>query len=832
MIRLLTYRLCFLSLLCWMLGAWPWSSQAQSLSRQDQLMQRKDTSFQFHSLRQRNQDQMSQQKVEDLLAKAHEAETKSELRNALRYFLQALTHLEKSGNQAPQVEVLMELARVYEQWEIPERSLDYLKRALIKMNSHQVHLDLKPKALEKVAEAHASLGHWSSAEKNLNEALGMISFSDDRSYKLRLLSHLAEVYYQQKKIQEVLQTNLKMLELEKTYKNPEREALMLNNIGFTYKNLGQNREAIQHFQNALDLLDGHASIATLISIRINLASAYNQQKQFTNALSEMFRALKLADAEKDVQKQAEIRNYLSLIYYNTQDFQNAHFHGKKAVELSIRLGELPTMITSHRTYSFVLNKLGEYAEAFTYLDRCYELRDSLAELEVQKVRNEMSKRLNVERTEKELRLLLTDAEKSEFEYQRMSLEADRKQKDLELITKEKELQAAAYKTMTLEKEQALQVSKLQAQKLKSEKMMQEMALQQFENAISAEQLEKKNRENRILLLEQDKKLLEKSKNLQQAQLSSQASREKFIKAVAILVALVFVTISYGFISIRNKNQRLRKSQEEIEQANASLEELNQEIYSKNKSITDSILYARGIQEAILPESVRWNHQFPDSFILYKPRDIVSGDFYYLSHIRNKTFLAFADCTGHGVPGALMSLIGHNLLSSSIEINGNDDPDQILKDLDEGIRRTLRNQLSHNRDSMELGLCIIDEENQLFTFASSMRSLFVFRNGDIEEWRGDRHPLGSDKPISKPFSTYKVPLTSLEAIYLCSDGYQDQLGGPENKRFLSNRLRNLIGSLAKKPMHLQREGLELAFEEWKGKQRQLDDVMVIGIRLNS
>jgi serine phosphatase RsbU (regulator of sigma subunit) len=301
--------------------------------------------------------------------------------------------------------------------------------------------------------------------------------------------------------------------------------------------------------------------------------------------------------------------------------------------------------------------------------------------------------------------------------------------------------------------------------------------------------------------------------------------------MAILVALVFVTISYGFISIRNKNQRLRKSQEEIEQANASLEELNQEIYSKNKNITDSILYARGIQEAILPEAARWNNHFPESFVLYKPRDIVSGDFYYLSQIRNKTFVAFADCTGHGVPGALMSLIGHNLLSSSIEIHGNDDPDQILKELDEGIRRTLRNQLSHNRDSMELGLCIFDHEKQQFTFASSMRSLFVYRNGDIEEWRGDRHPLGSDKPISKPFSIYKAPLNTLEAIYLCSDGYQDQLGGPENKRFLSNRLRNLIRSLALKPMHLQREGLELAFEEWKGKQRQLDDVMVIGIRLN-
>lgn len=817
--------------LIWALTGWLWGASAQSLSRQDHLLQRKDTLLQFHPFRQRAQEQMNQQKLDVLLAKAREAEQKSELRNALRYYLQALTHLEKGGAQEPQVEILLELARVYEQWEIPERSLDYLKRALIKINSHQVHLDLKPKALEKVAEAHASLGHWSSAEKNLNEVLGMMTYSDDRSYKLRLLARLSEVYYQQKKIQEVLQTNLKMLELEKSFKNPEREALMLNNIGFTYKTLGQYDKAIENFQLALDLLSSNTKMAHLISIRINLASAYNQQNQYAKALSELFRALKLAEQEKDIHQQAEIRNYLSLIYYNTQDFQNSHFHGKKAVELSTRSGDLGTMIKAFRTYSFVLNKLGEYAEAFSYLDKCYDLRDSLSHIEVQKVRDEMSKRLSVERTEKELRLLLTDAEKSEFEIQRMSLEAERKQKDLELLTKEKELQAASYKTMTLEKERALEVSKLQAQKLKSEKMMQEMALQQFENAISAQQLEKNNRENRILLLEQEKKLLEKSKNLQQAQLSSQASREKFIKALAILLALVFVSISYGFVSIRNKNQRLRKSQQEIEQANASLEELNQEIFSKNKNITDSILYARGIQEAILPEVDRWKAHFPDSFILYKPRDIVSGDFYYLSHIRNKTFVAFADCTGHGVPGALMSLIGHNLLSSSIEINGNDDPDQILKELDEGIRRTLRNQLSHNRDSMELGLCILDHETQQFTFAASMRSLFVIRNGDIEEWRGDRQPLGTDKPITKAFTQYKAPLNTLESIYLSSDGFQDQLGGPENKRFLSNRLRNLIRSLSDKPMPLQKEELEQAFEEWKGNQRQLDDVMLIGIRLS-
>jgi serine phosphatase RsbU (regulator of sigma subunit) len=334
------------------------------------------------------------------------------------------------------------------------------------------------------------------------------------------------------------------------------------------------------------------------------------------------------------------------------------------------------------------------------------------------------------------------------------------------------------------------------------------------------------------LWEQEKKLLEKNRTLQQSKLEAQTNRERYFKAIAILVALIFVSGLYGLFQIRLKNQSLQASKKEIEAANLALAGLNEEIQTKNNSITDSIYYARGIQEAILPEKEKWKSIFPDSFIFYKPKDIVSGDFYFLTQHRNKWFLAFADCTGHGVPGALMSMIGHNLLTSAIEIHNQTDPGVILLEVDEGIRKTLKTQTSHSRDSMELGICIFDFEADQMTFAGSMRSLLVFQNGALEEWKGDRHPLGSDQTKIKNFTLFQRNISSIDAIYMFTDGYQDQLGGPEVKRFSSARLKALLTGAQGKSMMVQEKLLEFTMKDWVGEGRQLDDMMVLGIRLQS
>ncbi len=251
--------------------------------------------------------------------------------------------------------------------------------------------------------------------------------------------------------------------------------------------------------------------------------------------------------------------------------------------------------------------------------------------------------------------------------------------------------------------------------------------------------------------------------------------------------------------------------------------------TKNQSITDSINYARGIQETFLPESHRWNSVFPHSFILNKPKDIVSGDFYFLSQVGKKWVLALADCTGHGVPGALMSIIGHNLLVSAVEINGIIEPEKILNQVNEGLIKTLKITEFNYADGIEMALCVFDFEEQSLTFASSRRPFYSLSKGELSEQKASRITLGKEKEYI-PFETRRFLLKDLDFIYLLTDGYQDQMGGEgvEKKRFLSRRLKDLLVANYSKSPAEQLDILNRTMEKWMGEEPQLDDMLVIGI----
>jgi len=178
----------------------------------------------------------------------------------------------------------------------------------------------------------------------------------------------------------------------------------------------------------------------------------------------------------------------------------------------------------------------------------------------------------------------------------------------------------------------------------------------------------------------------------------------------------------------------------------------------------------------------------------------------------------------------MSLIGHNLLTNIIEVQEESDPAKIMKKIDAGIQKTLKSQNSDIRAGMELGLCIFDFANHTLQFSSSMRPLLGIKNGELLEWKGDRHPLGADSGENRNFTTHNIDLDGLEAIYLFSDGYQDQLGGPDEKRFLSTRLKKLIVEASPLKMAGQQAKIVNTMNDWMGENKQLDDILFIGIRL--
>ncbi len=261
-------------------------------------------------------------------------------------------------------------------------------------------------------------------------------------------------------------------------------------------------------------------------------------------------------------------------------------------------------------------------------------------------------------------------------------------------------------------------------------------------------------------------------------------------------------------------------------------EIELEIQNKNKKINDSINYAKRIQNAILPNSRLINKVLPDSFILYKPRDVVSGDFPWFVQIKNDIFIAAVDCTGHGVPGALLSLIGYFLLNDIVRSRKITEPGKILDLLDEGVTQTLRQDQddSATKDGMDIALCRINAEDRTVEYAGAHRPLYFMKGGVMDEVKGNKFPIGGGIYKNQTnFTTTKLQLAKGDSFYFSSDGFPDQFGGPEIRKFGPKKTREIIDRVYKSPMQEAAQVFDTEWEAWKGDHKQTDDVLLIGIK---
>lgn len=291
--------------------------------------------------------------------------------------------------------------------------------------------------------------------------------------------------------------------------------------------------------------------------------------------------------------------------------------------------------------------------------------------------------------------------------------------------------------------------------------------------------------------------------------------------------------------ITSQNGELTQLNEELTVLLETVEQQNKAIQQQNSKITSSITYAKRLQTAILPYEQKIEQAFGNEnyFILYKPKDIVSGDFYWLYTDNEQTILAVVDCTGHGVPGAFMSVIGCQLLAEIIEQRHIFQPDKVLNELHKQIRRILKQDQSDNRDGMDLLLIRWQKASQLLQFSGAMNPLFlhdslVAENGLIEI-KADKKPIGGHQAEDERiFTLHEINIIAPTTLYLCTDGYQDQFGGAKSKKFMVRQLKELLVSIAKEPMLAQKEILNQKIEDWsiEGAESQVDDITIIGIRL--
>ncbi len=289
--------------------------------------------------------------------------------------------------------------------------------------------------------------------------------------------------------------------------------------------------------------------------------------------------------------------------------------------------------------------------------------------------------------------------------------------------------------------------------------------------------------------------------------------------------------SYADImEIESFRQNLEKK---VEERTAEVVKAKDFIEQINKDITSSINYAKRIQEAMLPPLEHIKRLIPDLFIYFKPRNIVSGDFYWFAERDGKVFISAIDCTGHGVPGAFMSLVGDAHLNQIVNADAITSPDIILNKLHLRVRQSLKQAETLNRDGMDMALCAIDPYRKIVEFAGAKNHVVYIQDNEVKQIKGDRTPIGGEqREPQRIFQKHIIPVDKPTTFYMFSDGFPDQFGGPEDRKFMVSRLRKLFLEIHQKPFEEQHEILSETFENWKGDdQKQTDDVIIIGFRLH-
>lgn len=310
----------------------------------------------------------------------------------------------------------------------------------------------------------------------------------------------------------------------------------------------------------------------------------------------------------------------------------------------------------------------------------------------------------------------------------------------------------------------------------------------------------------------------------------------FVLFALILVSFLGYYIYRGYkikkeanIRLEEKNRTISLQKDEIEKQRDLAAAQRDQIAYQKKHITDSIMYAKRIQTALIPSLELFSDKL-EHFVLYKPLAIVSGDFYWVSSQGNLQIIISADCTGHGVPGAFMSMLGITMLNEIVIGKHILMPDQIIENLRHGIIKALKQVAEEDsiKDGMDIAVCVVDFNENILWYSGANNPLYLVRGGELIHYRADKMPVAIHYKMT-PFTLHKIDLQKGDAFYIFSDGYSDQFGGPKQKKFMSMQLKETLVALAGKPMLQQGERLNEIFEEWRGDSSQVDDVTLIGVR---
>jgi tetratricopeptide (TPR) repeat protein/serine phosphatase RsbU (regulator of sigma subunit) len=645
---------------------------------------------------------------------------------------------------------------------------------------------------------HAAQGRYAEALESHQKALTTRERIGDQQGIARSYNNIGLIHYAQGRYAEALEAYQKALTIQERIGDQQGIAISYNNIGNIHKTQGRYAEALEAFQKALAICERIGDQQGIAISYNNIGTIHDAQGRYAEALEAYQKALAIRERIGDQGGIAKCYNNIGTIHDVQGRYAEALEAYQKALAIRERIGDQAGIAKCYNNIGTLYLAQGLYAIARSYFQKALPIAQSLG------LQDELDDiYLNLARTDSALAASgQNHLWKSAYLHHRLY---------------------AAYKDSVRNEASIRKQAQLESQYEYEKKTALLKAEQEKERALATAQLRQRETQRNLSLL-------------------------------ALGIALIgLVTFAILYRKIRQQRDLIQKQSDEIQQKNLALEQYNAELKStnraleesnriiqqqaetlleKNEEILDSIRYAERIQRAILPSAEKWQRLLPQSSLLYKPRDIVAGDFYWLEETERYIFLGVADATGHGVPGAFVSIVCANALHKAVLEEGLESPAEILWRVREVVVSQLTQAGEKVKDGMDIALIrFAKADRSRAVFAGANRPLWIVSAEGLLEVAGTRQPIGYvEEP--KPFEEVELMLGSRAPamVYAFTDGIVDQMGGPKGRKLLPKGLREWLLSLWNQPVAEQAESLTALFETWRGEYHQIDDVTIVGVRV--
>ena len=528
------------------------------------------------------------------------------------------------------------------------------------------------------------------------------------------------------------------------------------------------------------------------------ATVYWEHNHFDKAIDLYTESLKINEFLGNENATAMINSNLALIYNDDRQDEKALEFFRKTLTVRKVRKEKVGIISSDINISVVLNNLKRYDESIKYLQEALDY----------------ARELNDPKQMRSCYGMLSETYEKAGKAQKAKYYFDLYRNFHEMVQEEK---IGVFRRET-ELQRLKTRSALDAEKLKEyELMLTSKELKETESELETAETTAQNLLDTLTKKELKVELLKKRSEVDKLENEKKLRKKQTNEELNI-----------KNITVSQQNEEINTQKEQLEFAYTQIEKAH-------KDIKDSINYAQFIQTSMLNKSLNLAEYFPNSFIIYKPKHTVSGDFYWYSQVDESLVVVAADCTGHGVPGGFLSMLGNNLFNTIVNNNKIINPSEILYELDKGVVSSLNQKSNKNKDDMDLSIITIIPKEKKFLFAGAKNPLLITENGKVQKIKASSSSIGNlgiAKDVNKSFETNEFTYTDKTRVYLFSDGMQDQFGGNKNRKYGQKRLREFIDSSNDKSIKEQGKAIETEFEQWKENTAQLDDVLFIGIELNN